>query len=100
MKHQIAGFVTYHAPRSWETEPTIDFKTYDPRQFDHMKDYAVVCEQTIEVEVPDDFDPRPQLVAALVAEKQKIRAEFAAKVTALDAQINQLLCLENTAEAA
>jgi hypothetical protein len=100
MKHQIAGFVTYREAQSWEDAPQIDFKTYDPRQFDHMKGYAVVCEQTIEVEVPDDFDPRPQLVAELEKAKQQARADFAAKVTAIDAQIQRLLCLENASEAA
>ena len=46
------------------------------------------------VEVPDDFDPRPQQVAALEAAKQKARAEFQARITEIDRQIQSLLAIE------
>ena len=53
-----------------------------------------VKEHTTTVEVPDDFDPRPQQVAALEAAKQKARAEFQARVTEIDRQIQSLLAIE------
>ena len=56
-----------------------------------------VQEHTITVEVPDDFDPRPQQVAALEAEKQKARAAFQARITEIDRQIQSLLAIEGAA---
>ena len=53
-----------------------------------------VKEHTTTVEVPDDFDPRPQQVAALEAEKQKARAEFQKRVTEIDRQIQSLMAIE------
>ena len=56
-----------------------------------------VKEHTTTVEVPDDFDPRPQQVAALEAEKQKARAEFQKRITEIDRQIQSLLAIEGAA---
>ena len=53
-----------------------------------------VKEHTTKVEVPDDFDPRPQQIAALEAAKQKARAEFQARITEIDRQIQSLLAIE------
>ena len=53
-----------------------------------------VKEHLTTVEVPDDFDPRPQQVAALEAAKQKARAEFQARITEIDRQIQSLMAIE------
>jgi hypothetical protein len=50
-------------------------------------------EHEFEVEVPDNFDPRPGQVAALEAKKKEIQAEFAAKVKQIEDQINSLLAI-------
>ena len=57
--------------------------------------WTEVVHQTAYFDVPDDFDPRPQQVAALEAEKQKARAEFHARVTEIDRQIQSLLAIEH-----
>ena len=57
--------------------------------------YINVMPHEIEIEIPDDFDPRPQQVAALEAEKQKARAEFQKRVTEIDRQIQSLLAIEH-----
>lgn len=56
-----------------------------------------VQEHLTTVEVPDDFDPRPQQVAALEAEKQKARADFQARITEIDRQIQSLMAIEGAA---
>jgi len=56
-----------------------------------------VKEHLTTVEVPDDFDPRPQQVAALEAAKQKARAEFQERITETDRQIQSLLAIEGAA---
>ena len=71
-----------------------DCRTWDAASADGR---VFVKEHTITVEVPDDFDPRPQQVAALEAEKQKARAEFQKRITEIDRQIQSLLAIEGAA---
>lgn len=94
-KHTLAGHI-YWRKTKYMDAPAIRFDMYDMRKWsEESRDGHVhIAEHSIEVEVPDDFDPRPQLVAHLTAEKQKVRAEFAARITELDTQINNLLALE------
>lgn len=54
----------------------------------------------VEVEVPDDFDPKAAEVAALRAEEVKLRAAYQARVTEIHRRINSLLAIENCVEAA
>ncbi|MGF6837006.1 hypothetical protein QF001_000873 [Paraburkholderia youngii] len=54
-----------------------------------------VGEQEITIDVPDDFDMRAGLVANLEAEKKRLMAEFNARVTAIDSQIQKYLAIEN-----
>ena len=56
-----------------------------------------VKEHLTTVEVPDDFDPRPLQVQMLEAEKQKARADFQARITEIDRQIQSLLAIEGAA---
>lgn len=99
-KHIISGFITWRAT-PWTKEPEINFLSYDPAQYDKNDQYprVVVAAHSIEVEVPDNFDPRPQMIDRLRAAKDQARAEFAAKVTEYDRRINELLALENTVDA-
>ena len=64
---------------------------------DSQSGLVFVKEHTTTVEVPDDFDPRPQQVAALEAEKQKARAEFQKRITEIDRQIQSLMAIEGAA---
>ena len=68
-----------------------DCRTWDALSVDGR---VFVKEHTTTVEVPDDFDPRPQQVAALEAEKQKARAEFQKRITEIDRQIQSLMAIE------
>lgn len=93
--HTIKGHV-YWQQNEYMKSPRIVFDQYDMRKWpEQSRDGRVwISEHSFEVEVPDDFDPRPQMVESLRAEKDRIRAEFAAKVAELDGRINSLLALE------
>jgi len=96
MKTVIKGFII-HQQYTWAPEATITFTTHDYVKMpidDTYQKTAVICEHEFEVETPDDFDPRPQQVAALQAAKQKVRAEFAARINEIERQISELTCLE------
>jgi hypothetical protein len=53
----------------------------------------------VEVEVPDNFDMRAAKVKAKEAELQKTRAEFTARITQLQRELNELQALEMSAPA-
>lgn len=94
-KHTIKGHI-YWQQNKYMKSPEIHFNEYDKREWaEDSRDGCVhVAEHSFEVDVPDDFDPRPQMVSALKAEKEKLRADFAREVTEIDRQINKLLALE------
>lgn len=94
MKVQIKGYVCYDKP--WkEGDHGFRLLGFDPTG-SGIGD-VLVREQMFEVEVPDNFDPRPQMVKDLEAEKEKARADFAKRVMEIDKRINELLALEHTA---
>lgn len=55
-----------------------------------------VREATITFEVPADFDPREPRIAALKAKKAQLQAEFTARITEIEREINKLQALEFT----
>ena len=63
-------------------------------KLDDSKHRTYVGEQEIEIEVPDDFDPRAQQIAALEAEKKKVMAEYQRTVTDITERINRLQAIE------
>lgn len=90
MNIRIDGFITYEKS-PWDESPRYSFYSFDPTTYN--PDMVIVMEHSFYVEVPDDFDPRPGQVAALKAKKEKVQAEFAAKVKEIDDQINSLLAI-------
>jgi len=56
--------------------------------------YMLISEHTTTVEIPDDWDPRPQQVDALKAKLEKARDEFATLTMQINRQINELQALE------
>lgn len=95
-KHIVEGFITYEA-HSWTTTPTISWSTYDPTDADWTEAVAV-RPHSIEVEVPDDFNPVPQMIAALDEQKRQARLQLAQKLAEIDEKISKLQCIEHTAE--
>jgi hypothetical protein len=95
VKKQINGFITWE-PSPYGDKPSIDFYTYDPTKMEHRKGsgMVVVREHSFEVEIPDDFDPRPAQIAALDEQITKTRAEFTKRITELQEQKSRLLCIE------
>jgi hypothetical protein len=78
----------------WETEG--EFQLFSVKLDD--TDYRTyVGEQEVEVEVPDDYDPRAQQIAALEKQKQKVMADFQKSVAEINERISNLQALEYTA---
>ena len=76
---------------SWEQ--TGDYTVYSCK-LDDTEQRTYVCEQEIEIEVPDNYDPRAQKIEALQAQKEKIMADYQKTVTEINARISKLQAIE------
>lgn len=94
MKVKVNGF-TYWQKEAWQREPEFVFREFERTECDTC---VRVGEMSIEIEVPDDFDPRSQQVAALERRKVELQAQFTAAVTEINARINKLLAIESAIE--
>jgi hypothetical protein len=94
---KIKAFVFYH---KFEWSDTIRY-SIDSGDLSEVcgPEYVKISHQEFEVDIPDDFDPRPIQIAALRAEKTKVMAEAEAKKQNIDEQISRLLAIENKAAA-
>ena len=60
--------------------------------------YTHGCPVNIEIEVPDDFDPRAKTVEILQKKKQELMAEFQKRVNDIDDQIQRFTAITYEAE--
>ena len=90
MKVKTTIYVHYNQ-YSWEQKGNYEvfsFKAHDTEQ------RTYVGEQEIEIDVPDDYDPRAQKIAALEKQKQKVMADYQKTVTDINARISNLQAIE------
>jgi hypothetical protein len=86
MKVKTTAHIHY-CKYEWDEEgqfEVLSFKADD----DNYRTY--VCEQQIEIDVPEDYDPRAQKIAALEKQKQKVMAEYQKTVTEINERISKL----------
>lgn len=101
MKISIPGFIYAKGTRHFDMKlskyvegPEYSFHTSaNLGGGEYFRDYALAGPHEIIAEIPDSFDPRQQLVKNLEAEKKRLKAEFAKRVTEIDRQIQTYLAL-------
>jgi hypothetical protein len=76
---------------SWENKG--DYTVYSCK-LDDTEHRTYVGAQEIEIDVPDDYDPRAQKIAALEAHKLKVMADYQKTVTEINARISKLQAIE------
>jgi len=76
---------------SWENKG--DYTVYSCK-LDDTEHRTYVGAQEIEIDVPDDYDPRAQKIAALEAHKQKVMADFQKTMTEINTRISKLQAIE------
>ena len=91
-KHIVKGYIV-RTQGKYQTKPEISFYPFKP-DGDIWSDTVIVAEHSIEVEVPDNFDPRPHQIAALKEKKKLLEAQFAASVKKINDRIQSLLAIE------
>lgn len=80
----------------WSWEAIGEFQVFSCKLED-SEHRTYVGEQEIEIEVPDDYDPRAQKIAALEKHKQKVMADYQTTVDQINERISKLQALEFTA---
>jgi hypothetical protein len=86
MKIKITVHI-YYQKYKWEDKGNYHVYSF---QVDDTDECTYVGPQEIEIEVPDNYDPRPQQIAALEAEKKRVMAEYQKTVTEITERINKL----------
>jgi hypothetical protein len=84
----------FHSQYSWEQKA--EYLVFYAKIEDN-ENRTFVCEQEIEIEVPDNYDPRAQKIEALQAHKLKIMADYQKTVTEINARISKLQAIEHVA---
>jgi len=84
----------FHSQYSWEQKA--EYLVFYAK-IDDNENRTFVCEQEIEIEVPDNYDPRAQKIEALQAHKLKVMADYQKTVTEINARISKLQAIEHTA---
>ena len=84
----------FYTQYSWEEKGNYEVLSFKPEDTEHR---TYVGEQEIEIEVPDEYDPRAQKIEALQAQKLKIMADYQKTVTEINARISKLQAIEHTA---
>ena len=88
---------TIHIHHSqWSWEKTGQFQVFSCRLED-AEHRTYVGEQEIEIDVPENYDPRAQQIAALEKHKQKVMADYQKTVNEINTRISKLQALEYTA---
>jgi pantothenate kinase len=90
---KIVRMYVYFSKYSWETTgnwTAFSFKTADT---EHL---TFVCEQDVEFDVPENYDPTAQKIAALQAEKEEAQAAFHKSIHQINEKISKLQALEYT----
>ncbi len=93
MKVKTALYV-YHSKYSWQDQAEYEAFTCKLDDTDHR---TLVGEQEVDLYIPDEYDPRAQKIASLVAQKKKIMGDCQKTVTEINNCIINLQALEYTA---
>ena len=84
----------YHVKYLWKKKG--EFELF-PCKFDDNELRTYIGEREVVVDVPEDYDPRAQQIAALEKQKQEVMADSQKAITEIDGKISKLQALEYTA---
>lgn len=93
MKVKLTAHIHYQK-YPWEEEGS--FQLFSCK-LDDTESRTYVGEQKVEVEVPDNYDPRAQQIEALEKYKRKVMADFQKTVDEINERISKLQAITYTA---
>ena len=96
-KITIKGFAHCTPANSWQSDSS-NYRDGFAYDFCHVQldgdGFIAVGEATLTIDLPEGFDPRAGAVETLKEQKQKIMAEFQARINQIDQQISQYTAIE------
>ena len=92
MKIKITTHV-HHVKWLWETEGK--FEVFSCRLADD-EHRTYVSTQDVEIDVPENYDPRSKQIAALEKQKRRVMADFQKSVDDINEKISKLQAIEYT----
>lgn len=92
MKIQATVYV-YFQKYTWQDKGIYQVFSY---KYDDDENRTFVCEQEIEVEVPENYDPTAQKIASLESQKQNAMLHYNDTVMEINERISKLQALEYT----
>jgi hypothetical protein len=90
MKIKLTAHIHYC---KWDWQDKGEFQIFYCR-LGHDDQRTYVGEQEVEVEVPDNYDPRPQQIASLQRQRNKAMADYQKTVDEINERISKLQALE------
>jgi protein involved in sex pheromone biosynthesis len=84
----------HYVKYSWDSEGKFEVFSH---KLDDAEFRTYVSSQEIEIDVPENYDPRAQQIAVLQKQKQKVTADFQKSVDDINERISKLQALEYTA---
>jgi hypothetical protein len=90
MKVEIQGGIYRRQPMYFD-KPFYCFFAFEASDAETVK----VMDYTLEVEIPDNFDPRPGMLANLREQKRAVEAKCHAEVMVIENKIQNLLAIEH-----
>jgi hypothetical protein len=96
MKIKLTAHIHYQK-YSWDEKGEYQIWFAKMDDADHR---VYVGEQEVEIDVPDNYDPRAQQVAALEKYKQKVMADYQKTVDEINERISNLQAITYTGETA
>ena len=91
MKTISMQMFVYFQKYSWEAEGKYEAYSFKAPDTESL---SFVGQKDVEFEVPENYDPTAQKIAALEAEKERARVEFTKSVAAINDRITKLQALE------
>jgi hypothetical protein len=93
MKVKTALYV-YHSQYAWQDQGKYEAYTF---KLEENEENTFIGEQEVDLEVPDNYDPRARQIAALEKKKLKAMADYQKMVTDINEKISKLQALEHAA---
>lgn len=88
MKHKVKAFVV-HYTSAYSGDVTVMLTQYEMKG----NGFATIREQEFEIEIDDDFNPIPTLIADMEEQKRVIRLKAGAELAKIDESISKLSAL-------
>lgn len=91
-KHTVTGALYLHASSAQEAPEDRSYY-FTASDFSTSANFIKVIDVSFDVQIPDDFDPVPKVIASLTEQKRQLRLKLAAELADLDDRISKLSAL-------